>query len=134
GVALDLRLGFARDAAQALPGGATKVVSSLVFHQVPMVEKRAGLAAMYASLVSGGEAHIADYGLQRTSLMRQLFKQIQRLDGVENTTPNAEGVLPTLMSEAGFIDVEEASVISTPTGSISLYFGRKPKEQRSAAQ
>lgn len=126
GVEVDLRLGFARDAAQALPGGATKVVSSLVFHQVPMVEKRAGLSAMYASLVSGGEVHIADYGLQRTSLMRKLFKQIQRLDGAENTTPNAQGILPTLMTAAGFIDVEEVSVIATPTGSISLYFGRKP--------
>lgn len=125
GVNVQFSQGFARDAAQVLPAGVTKAVSSLVFHQVPLVEKRAGLAAMHASLVAGGEVHIADYGLQRTALMRMLFKQIQRLDGVENTTPNAQGILPTLMSEVGFVDVEETSVIPTPTGSISLYFGRK---------
>ena len=106
--------------------GATKAVSSLVFHQVPLEEKRAGLAAMHASVVTGGEVHIADYGLQRTALMRTLFKQIQRLDGVENTTPNGRGILPELMAKAGFVDVVERSVIPTPTGSISLYFGRKP--------
>lgn len=125
GAKIRFEQGFARDAAFVLSDGATKVVSSLVFHQVPMTEKKAGLAAMYASLVRGGEIHIADYGLQRTALMRLLFKQIQRLDGIENTTPNAMGILPTLMNEAGFADVSEACVISTPTGSISLYYGRK---------
>ena len=125
GVEVAFSQGFARDAGQVLPAGATKAVSSLVFHQVPLEEKRAGLDAMYKSLVAGGEVHIADYGLQRTPMMRALFKQIQRLDGYENTTPNAHGILPQLMSKAGFVDVEERSVIPTPTGSISLYFGRK---------
>lgn len=122
---VDFSRGFARDAGQVFPAGATKAVSSLVFHQVPLDEKRAGLAAMHAGLEAGGEVHLADYGLQRTALMRALFRQIQRLDGVENTTPNAQGILPVLMSEIGFIDVKEALVIPTPTGSISLYFGRK---------
>jgi hypothetical protein len=43
---------------------ATKVVSSLVFHQVPMIEKEAALAAMYNALGRRGELHVADYGLQ----------------------------------------------------------------------
>ena len=105
--------------------GVTKAVSSLVFHQTPMSEKRAGVLAMHDALLPSGELHVADYGLQRTPLMRTLFRQIQRLDGVENTTPNAEGVLPRLMSEAGFVDVTETVVIPTPTGSISLYLARK---------
>ncbi|MEZ5959038.1 MAG: class I SAM-dependent methyltransferase [Hyphomonadaceae bacterium] len=117
--------GFARDAAVIAKDGATKAVSSLVFHQVPLDEKRDGLAAMYASLAVGGELHVADYGLQRTPLMRALFKQVQQLDGFENTTPNARGVLLELIREVGFVDVEERQVIPTPTGSISLYFGRK---------
>lgn len=125
GVEVTFKQGFARDAGKVLPAGVTKAVSSLVFHQAPLEEKCAGLAAMHASLVPGGELHIADYGLQRTALMRNLFRQIQRLDGVENTTPNAEGILPVLMKEAGFSDIEETSVIPTPTGSISLYIGRK---------
>lgn len=127
---IDFAQGFAHDAAVIAKGGATKAVSSLVFHQVPLDEKRAGLAAMYASLEPGGELHVADYGLQRTPLMRALFKQVQQLDGFENTTPNARGILLELIGEVGFLDVEERQVIPTPTGSISLYFGRKPTEAR----
>ena len=43
GVEVGFRQGFARDA-DAEGAGFTKAVSSLVFHQVPMEEKRAGLA------------------------------------------------------------------------------------------
>lgn len=118
-----LRQGFARDIS-AVAGGerASKVVSSLVFHQVPVTEKRAGMKAMYAALASGGEVHIADYGLQRTALMRTLFRlTVQNLDGVADTAPNARGMLPQLLSEVGFSDIRETAVVSTVTGSISLY-------------
>jgi ubiquinone/menaquinone biosynthesis C-methylase UbiE len=117
--------GFAHDADRA-GGPFDKVTSSLVFHQVPMEGKRAGFAAIWRALRPGGSLHVADYGLQRTPLMRSLFRQVQRLDGFENTEPNARGVLPELMKEAGFLDVEERQVIPTLTGSISLYRARKP--------
>lgn len=104
-------------------GRVTKAVSSLVFHQVPLAEKAAGLRAMHAVLGAGGEVHVADYGQQRTRLMRALFRVVQTLDGYENTTPNARGVLPELMREAGLREVRETLVVPTATGSISLYFG-----------
>jgi ubiquinone/menaquinone biosynthesis C-methylase UbiE len=130
---LDIKFiqGFARDAAALIGRPADKAVSSLVFHQTPMAEKRAGLGAMHDMLAPKGELHVADYGLQRTVLMRALFSQVQRLDGFENTTPNAEGILPELMRDAGFNDVAERQVIPTPTGSISLYFAHRagPQEQ-----
>lgn len=114
--------GFARDAdADAGAEPFTKVVSSLVFHQVSMEEKRAGLASMWRALGPGGTLHVADYGLQRTPLMRAAFRQIQKLDGFDNTEPNARGVLPELMREVGFTAVEETEVVRTVTGSISLY-------------
>jgi len=124
GACVDFRVGYARDAAILLDGrGINKIVSSLVFHQVPMPEKRAGLAAMRAALLPGGELHVADYGLQRTALMRRLFRIVGAGDGYENTEPNARGVLPELMREVGFheVEVKETAVIPTPTGSISLY-------------
>lgn len=125
GLSAELHIGFARQAAGLLEGQRpTKVVSSLVFHQVPMEEKMAAFAAMYAALEAGGEVHIADYGLQRTRLMRALFRGvIQNLDGHVNTEPNARGVLPDLMRAAGFRSVEETFVIATISGSISLYRG-----------
>lgn len=122
GVEVDLIQGFARDAGSLLRGRAvTKIVSSLVFHQVPLSEKSAALGAAYEALPSGGELHIADYGLQRTKLMRRLFRAtVQNLDGMENTEPQARGVLPELIRSAGFSEVVEVEVVSTSTGSISL--------------
>lgn len=121
-VSIEWRPGFARDVEAA---AADAVVSSLMFHQVPMAEKRAGLAAMHAALRPGGRLLIADYGKQ-AGLMRFLFRQtIQRLDGVEDTQPNADGMLPGLMAEAGFADVREARQVHTATGTITLFLARR---------
>ncbi|BBZ39182.1 class I SAM-dependent methyltransferase [Mycobacterium conspicuum] len=114
--------GYLRDAADLLRGrGVTKVLSSLVFHQVPLEEKRAGLAAIHDALQPGGSLHVADYGLQRTAKMRKRFRLVQKGDGFENTEPNARGVLPELMAEVGFARVEETHVFETISGSISIY-------------
>lgn len=100
----------------------TKVVSSLVLHQVPMTGKSEIRRTAHGALCPGGEIHIADYGLQRTRLMRSAFRNsVQRIDGRKDTDPNARGVLPALMREAGFAEVVETYVIPTPTGSISIY-------------
>lgn len=91
--------GFARDIGSR---SADAVVSSLMFHQVPMAEKRAGLAAMHAAFRPGGRFVIADYGRQ-WALMRLLFRLIiQRLDGVADTQPNADGGLPEFVRASGF--------------------------------
>lgn len=128
GVDVAWRLGFARDAT-AVAGDVRfdVVVSSLLFHRVPMAEKRTGLAAMCHALEPGGRPVLADYAAQRTWLMRALFRTtVQRLDGRENTQPNADGVLATLLPEAGFDNVVEARVIPTPSESISLFEARRP--------
>ncbi|MFI6517517.1 class I SAM-dependent methyltransferase [Spirillospora sp. NPDC050679] len=102
-------------------GAADAVMSTLVLHQCPLETKRAILAAMRAVLRPGGKVVITDYGLQRTRLMRSGFRLVQFADGVEDTRPNAEGMVPELMAEAGFQDVREAELVSTVTGSISVY-------------
>lgn len=115
--------GFARDIGSR---AADAVTSSLMFHQVPMAEKRAGLAAMHAALRPGGRLVIADYGRQQ-GLMRLLFRlTIQRLDGVTDTQPNADGVLPELVRAAGFDNVREAARIHTITGTIALIIADRP--------
>src|SRR5262245_45624592 len=131
GAPVDPRVAYLRDTATILAGQRIdKIVSSLVFHQVPMAEKEAGLNAMRAALVPGGTLHVADYGLQRTALMRRLFRIVGAGDGYENTEPNARGVLPALMREAGFQGVEETEVVPTPTGSISLYRAERGTSSR----
>src|SRR3546814_15063584 len=57
--------------------GCDKIVSSLVFHQCPMEIKQAIAAQMHRLLRPGGQLFIADYGEQRSPLMRLLFRQIQ---------------------------------------------------------
>jgi ubiquinone/menaquinone biosynthesis C-methylase UbiE len=100
-----------------------KVISSLLLHQVPLAAKRQAILNAFAALPPGGELHIADYGAQTSPLMRLAFRQVQALDGYANTQPNADGILPALMAEAGFQEVKENLVIPTPTGAISLYSG-----------
>ncbi len=101
--------------------GVTKITSSLVLHQVPLDGKRAIIRKAYELLPPGGRLHIADFGEQRTQLMRFLFGAVQRLDGIEYTQPNADGILPKIMRDSGFSPVEETNVIPTMVGSISLY-------------
>ncbi len=73
------------------------------------------------ALSPGGSLHVADYGWQRTSKMRKRFRMVQKGDGFDNTEPNALGVLPDLMTDVGFRDVEETHVFETVSGSISIY-------------
>lgn len=122
GLAVEWRQGFGDALGEITPAGTVdKAVSSLVLHQCPLEVKRAILVAMQAALKPSGQVAIADYGFQRSLLMRLLFRQVQMLDGFAHTQPNADGVLPSLMSAAGLAEVKEVRVVPTPTGSISLY-------------
>jgi ubiquinone/menaquinone biosynthesis C-methylase UbiE len=69
-------------------GSVNTVVSSLVLHQCPVMVKRAVLSSMSAILRPGGRLVIADYGQQRTRLMRLAFRSVQLADGKEDTQPN----------------------------------------------
>lgn len=119
GVEIEWRSGFARDAGAA--GTFDKVVSSLVFHQVPVAEKRAGIAAMIAAARTGGRVVIADYARQDRWAMRQAFRIVQALDGREHTQPNADGFLEVELAETMGRPVAPASRIDTATGSISIF-------------
>jgi len=125
---LDIKFihGFGDELGEKLKGNlVNKIVSSLVFHQVPLEGKRSIFRAAFDLLPIGGQIYVADFGLQRTALMRFCFKTVQRLDGFELTQPNADGCLPDLMKEAGFLNVAEELVVPTIVGSISLYTGYK---------
>jgi SAM-dependent methyltransferase len=101
------------------------IVAHYCVQFTPPVDRPALLAAMHAALRPGGRLLVADYGKQ-SGLMRLLFRQtIQRLDGVEDTQPNADGVLPQIMAEAGFSAVREARHVATVTGRITLFTAQR---------
>ena len=102
-----------------------KIVSSLVFHQVPMEQKRAILQQMHSLLQPGGMVLIADYMRQESSVMRALFRAtVQQLDGIKDTQPNADGIMEQMLVEI-FHDAEKLHTFRTATGAISLWRGYK---------
>lgn len=126
-IEVDWREGFLTQSIARELGPTDKVVSSLVFHQVPLSKKAEILESIRSLLVPDGQLHIADYGQQRSTLMRALFRStVQLLDGVEDTRPNAEGRLLELIRSAGFVHVRESLVVPTLTGSVSLYRASAP--------
>ena len=121
GVRVEFHEGFLDESFLAGRDQYDVIVSSLVFHQVPLEGKRELLSGMRRALKRGGRICIGDYGHQRTFLMRGLFRAtVQALDGVADTQPNADGVLPGLIAGVGFREVKELRVIPTATGSISI--------------
>lgn len=121
GVEIEWREGYANDAAD-LGESFHKAVSSLVFHQVPLLGKREGIAAMFQAVRPGGEVHIADYAFQRNKLMRALFRvTVQLVDGVADTQPNADGIIETILSDLTVGEIPAQRILWTPTGAISLF-------------
>ncbi len=119
GISVDWQPGFASDAASF--GQFDKVVSSLVFHQVPIEEKRAGLVAMFAAARPGGLVCVADYAKQQRWLMRQAFRIVQSADGWTNTQPNVDGFLESELAHICGRQVDPTWAIDTPTGTISIF-------------
>lgn len=104
---------------------ATKIVSSLVLHQVPVSEKRAILEQMHALLSLGGSVVIADYMRQESRPMRTLFRAtVQQVDGLEDTQPSADGIVESHIREI-FDRVQRLQNFPTATGAISLWRGYK---------
>lgn len=121
-------VGFFSASAVAHWPAPAKIAICLVLHQVGLEEKARLLREALHTLAPGGKLYVADYGEQRGRLMRMLFRlTIQQLDGVQDTQPNADGMLPVLMGEAGFRDIRELETFHTPTGAIAIIEAGKPQ-------
>lgn len=99
---------------------------------MPLAEKRRLLRAMLERLKPGGELYVADYGEQKSLATRLAFRlTVQLLDGKADTQPNADGVMPLLIEEAGFRELVSLEAIDTPTGRIEII---RAKRQRSSGR
>lgn len=101
------------------------VVSSLFFHHLTRENKLKTLGEIKRVLEQDGEFHIADWGKPANLLMRFSSYFIQFLDGFETTADNFNGLMPKLLSDAGFAAVEETNYYNSLFGTIRLHKARK---------
>lgn len=98
-----------------------RAVSSLVFHHLTRTQRQRALRELNRVLVPGGEIHIADWGKPASGLQRRLFYLVQLLDGFETTADSVRGILPELLYEAGFDNVEETGKYKTVFGTLRMW-------------
>lgn len=125
-----LRVHWSQGLAQATPfpdGAFDAVVSSLFFHHLRRAEKRAVLGEVFRILSPGGRLLIADWGRPASRASRILFLVVQALDGFETTQDSVDGILPSLMLEAGLESVATEERFQTPLGTISIHVARRPR-------
>ena len=103
-----------------------RVVSSLFFHHLTRENKLKSLREVFRVLKTEGELHIADWGLPANSATKFGSYFIQMLDGFETTGDSFRGLLPELIKETGFEQVEETNHFNTMFGTIRLHKSRKP--------
>lgn len=98
-----------------------RIVSSLFFHHLSRESKLETLREVNRVLKPDGEFHVADWGLPTSRLMRGASYLIQFLDGFETTADNFNGLLPRLITDAGFLFVEETVHFNSVFGTIRLH-------------
>jgi len=120
GKRVTLEQGFA----QEIPfetGSFDVVVSSLFFHHLERRQKLEALKEIRRVLKPEGQLHIADWGKPTSIFQRSLFLIVQCLDGFSTTQDSVKGVLPSIIEEAGFTNIENTECIPTPLGTIWLF-------------
>ncbi len=104
-------------------GSFDAVVSSLFFHHLLRAEKITALAEVARVLRPRGRLLVADWGRPANRASRLRFLAVQLLDGFATTRDSVEGVLPALMSGAGFEPARTEREFSTALGTLAIYRG-----------
>ena len=98
-----------------------RVLSSLFFHHLTTENKVKTLREVKRILKPDGEMHIADWGLPANLLMQVMSRFVQVFDGYETTSDSFGGLLPMLVREAGFSEIEETGAFNTLFGTLRLH-------------
>ncbi len=101
------------------------IISCLVFHHLETAKKRQILSECFRVLTKDGRLTIADFGRSNSLIQRILFNTIRSLDGFKSTDANASGLLPELIAEAGFTDVDIVHRNKTIFGEVQIFSAKK---------
>lgn len=108
------------------PNRFDRVFSTLLFHHLTQEAKQRTLQETLRVLKPGGQLCVADWGKPTNRLMRILFFLVQMLDGFTTTSDNLNGLLPSMMQDAGFTEVREVGHFNTLFGTLRLHIAVKP--------
>ena len=97
-----------------------RVLSCLVFHHLDTGTKQKILAEIFRIINKSEQLHIADFGRSESWVQRILFNMIRGLDGFKSTDANAKGLLPELISAAGFKNVSINKRFKTVFGEVQI--------------
>ncbi len=102
-----------------------RVISCLVFHHLNTDIKQNMLAEIFRVMNKDGQLLIADFGRSKSWVQRTLFNIIRGFDGFKSTDANARGLLPEMISDAGFENVVIKTRFKTIFGEVQIISAEK---------
>ena len=108
-------------------GEVDAVMTSLVFHHLPLAVKRAALTEIRRVLRPGGRLVVADWGPPQDPVMSLAFLALQCLDGFANTNDNRRGLVPQLITETAFDGLGVLRRLRTVAGTFEVMAATAPE-------
>jgi ubiquinone/menaquinone biosynthesis C-methylase UbiE len=124
------RVEWVEGLADELPFGDGEVdalMTTLVFHHLPLGIKRAALVEARRVLRPGGLLVVGDWGRPQDPVMSVAFLVLQCLDGFANTGDNRRGLVPQLITEAGFDELHVLRRLRTVAGTFEVMAATAPE-------
>ena len=98
-----------------------RIISCLVFHHLETPVKQKVLAELFRITKNEGQLIIADFGRSRSWHQRLFFNLIRGLDGFKPTNANARGLMPSLITAAGFKNADIKQKFRTMFGEVQIF-------------
>ncbi|CCH03586.1 methyltransferase type 11 (plasmid) [Fibrella aestuarina BUZ 2] len=102
------------------------VTCSLLLHHLSDADKKRSIREMFRVLTPGGSLALADWGKPTNGTMRVLFYGLQLFDGFDSTRANVQGLIPNMLYDNGFQQLDETGRVDTLFGTLRLYHALKP--------
>lgn len=101
----------------------TKVMTSLMMHHLTTDKKRKAIQEIHRILAKDGKFYLADFGRQLNPLFALIGNIASKFE--PEVEANFKGLLPDLMRDAGFQDVQTLKRYNTKVGTIYIYASEK---------